>query len=106
MLEIKPKAQYGTATYKLAAIQDQMTSIASMNLTYSAKQGVLAAGMTVAEALEVIRALRPEDIFKTMPCDANWNVWQDVYHASWNHKPLYVKFQQADRYFVISFKDL
>lgn len=31
---------------------------------------------------------------------------QDVYHAEWRGKPLYVKFQQAGDYFVVSFKEL
>jgi hypothetical protein len=31
---------------------------------------------------------------------------QDVYHAEWRGKPLYVKFQQAGEYFIVSFKEL
>lgn len=83
-----------------------MTTIAAMNLTYTAKQGILAAGMTQAEALRIVQGLQPSHIFKTMPCHRNWNIWQYVYHARWNGKPLYVKFQKAGQYFVISFKDL
>lgn len=32
-------------------------------------------------------------------------IWQDVYHAAWNGKTLYVKFQRVGVYFVISFKE-
>ena len=30
---------------------------------------------------------------------------QDVYHAEWQSVALYIKFQQAGEYFVISFKE-
>jgi motility quorum-sensing regulator/GCU-specific mRNA interferase toxin len=33
-------------------------------------------------------------------------IWQDVYHACWREKALYIKFQQAGAFFVISFKEL
>jgi Motility quorum-sensing regulator, toxin of MqsA len=41
-----------------------------------------------------------------MTTHANHRVWQDVYHATWREKSLYVKFQQAEEYFVVSFKEL
>lgn|GEM_PF-4378787 len=36
---------------------------------------------------------------------ADHTIWQDVYHAAWNGKTLYVKFQRVGVYFVISFKE-
>lgn len=102
----KPRDKYKVATYNLASVQAQMQTIEDMNLTNSATQGIYAAGMTLTDALQVVQNLEPNDIYKTMACDSNWNIWQDVYHADWNGKPLYVKFQMATQYFVISFKDL
>ena len=33
-------------------------------------------------------------------------VWQDVYHAHWRDKVLYVKFQRVSDFFVVSLKEL
>ncbi len=41
-----------------------------------------------------------------MTTNKDHRVWQDVYHAVWRGKGLYVKFQQAGEYFVVSFKEL
>ena len=41
-----------------------------------------------------------------MTTNKDHRVWQDVYHTEWHGKPLYVKFQRADDYFVVSFKEL
>jgi len=40
-----------------------------------------------------------------MTTHVNVKVWQDVYHAQWRGKPLYVKFQKHEEYFVVSFKE-
>ena len=91
--------------YDLRAIFAQMISVADMNLTQSALQGIRAAGMTQADALEVIRQLSGENFYKSMTTHQSHRVWQDVYHTEWRGKALYVKFQQAGVYFVVSFKE-
>lgn len=40
-----------------------------------------------------------------MTVNTDHRVWQDVYHAEWQDVALYIKFQQAGEYFVISFKE-
>ncbi|MDD2501075.1 MAG: type II toxin-antitoxin system MqsR family toxin [Geobacter sp.] len=92
--------------YYLTSILAQMVSIENMNLTLSAQQGIRAAGMTRNEALEVISKLSITDFYKSMTTHQSNKIWQDVYHAKWREKLLYVKFQQAGEYFVISFKEL
>ena len=92
--------------YDLKDILAQMISTEDMNLTLSAQQGIRAAGMTKNEALEVIRQISVTDFYKSMTTHQSNQVWQDVYHATWREKMLYVKFQQAGEYFVISFKEL
>ena len=77
-----------------------------MNLTLSAQLDIRAAGMAIAEALDVVRGLFRSDFYKSMTTHANHRVWQDVYHAAWHGKSLYVKFQQTEEYFVASFKEL
>lgn len=92
--------------YLLSAIQAQMQSIEAMNLTRTAQLGIRTAGMGMADALGVVCGLRRADFHKSMTTHKNHRVWQDVYHAEWRGKLLYVKFQQAGEYFVVSFKEL
>ena len=95
-----------TPHYFLLAIQKQMNSVAEMNLTFSAQLDIRAAGMVMADALDVVKDLSRSDFYKSMTTHANHRVWQDVYHVTWREKSLYVKFQQAEEYFVVSFKEL
>ena len=92
--------------YNLKTILLQMTCVENMNLTMTAQQGIRFAGMTRSEALEVINQLSAADFYKSMTTHQSNRVWQDVYHAKWREKLIYVKFQQADEYFVVSFKEL
>jgi motility quorum-sensing regulator/GCU-specific mRNA interferase toxin len=92
--------------YLLSEIQAQMDSVEAMNLTKTAQDGIRLAGMVIAEALEVVRGLSRADFYKSMTTQKDHRVWQDVYHAEWRSKMLYVKFQRAGEYFVVSFKEL
>ncbi|MBA4380939.1 MAG: hypothetical protein C0406_00085 [Sideroxydans sp.] len=91
--------------YLLKAIQAQMTTPEAMNLTITALTGIRAAGMAQADALAVVQGLTAVDFYKSMTTSADHRVWQDVYHAEWQSVTLYIKFQQAGEYFVISFKE-
>lgn len=91
--------------YLLKAIQAQMTTPEAMNLTLSALKGIRSAGMAQADALAVIQGLTAMDFYKSMTANSDHRVWQDVYHSEWQEIALYIKFQQAGEYFVISFKE-
>lgn len=91
--------------YLLSEIQAQMTTPASMNLTLSARNGVRAAGMAAAEALAVVNGLTAGHFYKSMTTHADHRVWQDVYYGEWHGIALFIKFQLAGEYFVISFKE-
>lgn len=95
-----------TPHYPLSGIQAQMISIEEMNLTLSSRTGIRLAGMTANDALCVVRGLTGANFYKSMTTHADHRVWQDVYHAQWAGKALYVKFQQAGEYFIVSFKEL
>jgi motility quorum-sensing regulator / GCU-specific mRNA interferase toxin len=95
-----------TPHYHLLAIQSQMQFVADMNLTVSARTGIRAAGMSQSDALVVLQSLKCVDFHKSMTTLANHRVWQDVYHGQWKGLRLYVKFQLAGEFFVISFKEL
>lgn len=93
--------------YDLKEIQAQMQTVKAMRLTGSATTGILDLEMEPTDALAVVASLAVKDHFyKSMPTRRNHKVWQDVYHATWGNKELYIKFQLDEKgYFVISFKD-
>ena len=95
-----------TPHYPLAEIQAQMTTVQEMNLTVSARTGIRAVGMAQADALAVVQRLTRKGFYKSMTTHADPRVWQDVYHGQWNGAALYIKFQWAGEYFVVSFKEL
>ena len=95
-----------TPHYVLAEIQAQMTTVPAMNLTVSARAGIRDVGMAQVDALAVVQALTRKKFYKSMTTHVSHLVWQDVYHGDWNGSRLYVKFQRAGDYFVISFKEL
>lgn len=92
--------------YLLTEIQAQMASVVAMNLTESARIGIHQAGMGWVDALTVVQGLRRRDFHKSMTTHHDHRVWQDVYHSQWRDKALYVKFQRAGDFFVVSFKEL
>ena len=91
--------------YLLKAIQAQMTTLEAMNLTLSALEGTRSVGMAQADALTVIQGLTAVNFYKSMTTHSDHRVWQDVYYSEWQDVALYIKFQQAGEYFVISFKE-
>ncbi len=92
--------------YELKAILAQMTCVENMNLTMTAQQGIRVAGMTRNEVLEMIHQLSVTNFYKSMTTHQSHRIWQDVYRAKWREELLYVKFQQAGEFFVVSFKEL
>ena len=91
--------------YDLKKIIAQMDSVEAMNLTLSAVEGIRMAGMIKTEALQVVRGLSNANFYKSMTTHKCHQIWQDVYHADYREKRLYVKFQQLGDYFVVSFKE-
>ena len=96
----------GTPNYSLADILAQMQSVPDMNLTVSARTGIRDAGMGQMDALAVVKTLTRKHFYKSMTTHADHRVWQDVYHGQWGDVSLYIKFQRAGEYFVVSFKEL
>ncbi len=91
--------------YDLKAIQSAMSSVNTMYLTLTARHGIKRACMSLDDAWRVIQGLSAGNFYKSMTTHADSRVWQDVYHAEFNGRMLYLKFQQQDKYFVISFKE-
>ncbi len=67
-----------TPHYLLSAIQAQMTGIEEMNITFTAQEGIRAAGMVMGDALDVVRGLTRTNFYKSMTTHMDHRVWQDV----------------------------
>ncbi len=91
--------------YDLKSIQVQMDCIEAMNLTMTARHGIKAIGMTLGDVLVVIERLSMGNFYKAMTVHTDSRVWQDVYHAEWKGRALYIKFQQHEEFFIVSFKE-
>lgn len=83
-----------------------MISAVAMNLTESARGGIRAVRMGWLDALSVVQGLRRQGFYKSMTTHRDHRVWQDAYHGRWRGTALYIKFQRAGEYFVVSFKEL
>ncbi|MBI5814241.1 MAG: type II toxin-antitoxin system MqsR family toxin [Nitrospinae bacterium] len=67
--------------YSLAAIQLITADPANRVFTATALEGGLAMGLMESEMREVVCALTPGGLFKSMTAIRDHKVWQDVYHA-------------------------
>jgi len=91
--------------YNLNAIKTQMSDVEAMHLTMVARHGIKCLGITAEEALRVVQSLSSDCFYKAMTVHADNRIWQDVYHAEWKAKGLYIKFQQGKEFFIVSFKE-
>lgn len=82
-----------------------MDCIESLALTVSARHSIKAMGLVLGDVLVVIQRLSMGNFYKAMTVHTDNRVWQDVYHAEWRGKGLYIKFQKCEEYFIVSFKE-
>lgn len=96
-------------TYDLDRIKGAFSSVRSLGLatTATAFRDAQELGLSREDMIEVIRSLRPSDFYKSMTAYANARIWQDVYHARFRDKELYLKFtaKPAGGYLLLSFKE-
>lgn len=93
--------------YSLIDIQNQMTNVKSLRLTFSSRKGLLELDFNEYDAMNAIQGLKNIDFYKSMTTHKNHSVWQDVYKTTYKYVDLYIKFQMDNNgYFVISFKEL
>ena len=92
-------------TYDLAAFKAAFSRMERLAVTGTALRSAAALGFGRAKIVATIQTMQREHFYKSMTVHADSRVWQDVYHAEWKGKPLYIKFQQHEEYFVVSFKE-
>jgi motility quorum-sensing regulator/GCU-specific mRNA interferase toxin len=93
--------------YDLAKIKAAFADDASLNRTYSSKQGADDLDMDDVAVVAVIQGLSGSDFDKSMTSIADHRIWQDVYKPSVDGRELYVKFtlDAGQEFLLISFKE-
>jgi motility quorum-sensing regulator / GCU-specific mRNA interferase toxin len=74
--------------------------------THSARLGATALGLELSEMLDVLKALKPSDFYKSMTTHADHRIWQDVYRPSTKVGDVYIKLTVIDDVLIVSFKEL
>ena len=93
--------------YKLPRIKAAFADAASLNRTYSSRQGADDLDLDDAGVVAVIQGLSTADFDKSMTSMADHRVWQDVYKPTAESRALYVKFtlDAEGEFLLISFKE-
>jgi motility quorum-sensing regulator/GCU-specific mRNA interferase toxin len=93
--------------YEPAKIKAAFADAASLNRTYSSKQGADDLDMDDVAVVAVIQGLSGSDFDKSMTSMADHRIWQDVYKPSVDGRELYVKFtlDAGQELLLISFKE-
>jgi len=74
--------------------------------TFSALADGAALGMDFKEMVGVVRALTPQDFYKSMTTHADHRIWQDVYRPMTAVGAIYLKPTVIDDVLIVSFKEL
>jgi motility quorum-sensing regulator/GCU-specific mRNA interferase toxin len=96
----------GTPHCKLPVVK-ALVEAGRVQHTYSAEVGAARLGLRVSDMLEVVKALTPDDFYKSMTAHADHRIWQDVYHAKTaDGDAVYLKLTVIDDVLIVSFKEL
>jgi motility quorum-sensing regulator/GCU-specific mRNA interferase toxin len=74
--------------------------------THTARTGAVALGLSYAEMLAVVMALKSTDFYKSMTTYADHTIWQDVYRPKTKVGDVYLKLTVVDDVLIVSFKEL
>jgi motility quorum-sensing regulator / GCU-specific mRNA interferase toxin len=92
--------------HDLEAIQATFTTVATLRMTRTARNGAFGLGLPLQGVVDLIQGLKREQFFKSMTSLTSPAAWQDVYHAPWQSTVLYLKFTTDEAgYLVISLKE-
>lgn len=94
------------AHYDLEAVKAIVLKEGVFTFTATARIGADRLGLSRAEAVGVVLGLQHGMLFKSMTTHADYQVWQDVYHAPCpNGKTAYIKITIQAGATVIQFKE-
>lgn len=94
-------------TYDLEAFQSAFSTVNSLRMTVTAANNAANLGFGKAEVVTLLQTMRPTHFYKSMTAQADYKVWQDVYHVPSAVGVLYVKFtaDTVTLYKLLSFKE-
>ena len=94
-------------TYDLEAFKAVAGTLEGLNATGSAIRGAAAIGFRRKEIVATIRTMERSQFYKSMTANADYKVWQDVYHVPSEAGLLYVKFtaDAVTEFLLLSFKE-
>lgn len=95
----------GSPHCKLPVVK-RLVAEGKVRMTKSALFGAAALGFDAAAIVEVVKALKPSDFYKSMTTHDDHKVWQDVYHASMTAGEVYLKLTVIEDVLIVSFKEL
>lgn len=93
-------------TYDLEGIKKAFCTVDDLRITRTARQCIVALGLSLEDVVSVIQSLTTQNFYKSMTTYADHRVWQDVYHAEFHQVKLYIKFMIDDEgHLIVSFKE-
>nr|CAA71791.1 hypothetical protein [Cupriavidus necator]CAD61109.1 hypothetical protein [Cupriavidus oxalaticus] len=95
----------GTPHCKLLVIRALMDA-GRIRATFSALSGGAALGLDFDGMVGVVKALTPQDFYKSMTTHEDHRVWQDVYRPMTVVGEVYMKLTVIDDVLIVSFKEL
>ena len=95
------------AHYSITVIAALVRERKAAAFTKTALDGGRRMGLTTTEMIDIVCALTPDCLYKSMTTYADSRIWQDVYHAETPVGPAYIKVTlRTDGAPVIQFKEL
>ena len=94
-------------TYDLDAFKMTFSDVKRISVTGRALQDAAALGFGRVEIVAIIQTMERSHFYKSMTSNANYKVWQDVYHVPSDVGELYVKFtaDAITEFLLLSFKE-
>ncbi len=94
-------------TYDLDAIKAAFANESKLNVTTTALKNAAALGYGSTEIVATIQSMQRSHFYKSMTANANYRVWQDVYHVPSSLGLLYIKFtvDTISDFLLLQFKE-
>lgn len=90
---------------KLSVVK-ALVEAGQVKATFTAVAGGAALGLDLEGMVSVVKALTPQDFYKSMTTRADHRVWQDVYRPMTVVGEVYLKLTVIDDVLIVSFKEL
>jgi motility quorum-sensing regulator/GCU-specific mRNA interferase toxin len=96
-----------TAHYDLAVVKAETRRLGSKAFTLSAREGGRRMSLSLAQMLRIVHLLEDRMLHKSMTTYADHRIWQDVYHATFQDREIYIKvsYRPGGGHPVVSFKE-